>query len=384
MKILVAHNFYRSQLVGGEDIVVREEVKFLKSVLGDNNVLTYFVGNDALKSIHLIKNIWGDKHHAQNIKNIIIENKINILHVHNEFPLLTPLIFKYAAQAGCKVIQTLHNFRKQCLSGILFKQNSICEQCVHKNFKLPGIISKCYRNGTMQSTVHALAQYWYSLQKFEQCINAYFVLTQFQKNKLLSFGIPEQKLRLKPNFIAPIHQSSIDIVQREQYLFIGRIESAKGIDFLLSTWVRLPNKFKLTIIGDGPDLKKLQNQYNQNNITFKGRCDASTIGAELNNSRYLLHTSLCYETFGLTILEAMQHSVPVIGFDIGTRGEFIQDGINGFLANKSNIASVILQSDNISNYADMVQKAKETAQKYAQEKLGALQLKIYEQIIKNN
>jgi len=153
---------------------------------------------------------------------------------------------------------------------------------------------------------------------------------------------------------------------------------------LLSTWVRLPNKFKLTIIGDGPDLKKLQNQYNQNNITFKGRCDASTIGAELNNSRYLLHTSLCYETFGLTILEAMQHSVPVIGFDIGTRGEFIQDGINGFLANKSNIASVILQSDNISNYADMVQKAKETAQKYAQEKLGALQLKIYEQIIKNN
>lgn len=381
MKILVAHNFYRSQLIGGEDIVAREEVRFLKSTLGENNVFTYFVNNDDLKPIKLIKNIWGDKHHAQNIQDIIIKNKINILHVHNEFPLLTPLIFKYAAQVGCKVIRTLHNFRNQCLSGILFKQNSICEQCVNKKFKLPGIVHKCYRNSRMQSSVHALAQYWYGFQKYDQYIDAYFVLTQFQKNKLLSFGMPEEKLILKPNFIASVHQSNIDIMQRDQYLFIGRIESAKGIDLLLDVWKNLPNKLKLTIIGDGADLKKLRHQYNQDNIIFKGKCDSDTVRAELNKSRYLLHTSLWYETFGLTILEAMQHGVPVIGFDIGTRGEFIKDGINGFLVSRDNIAFVIRQSANISSYANMSQKAKETAQEYAQEKLGALQLKMYQKII---
>tara|TARA_R110002110_G_scaffold415719_1_gene654173 strand:- start:10840 stop:11988 length:1149 start_codon:yes stop_codon:yes gene_type:complete len=381
MKILVAHNFYRSQLVGGEDIIVRREVNFLKSTLGEQNVFTYFVNNDDLKPLSLLKNIWGDRQHAKNIQDIIVKHNIDILHVHNEFPLLTPLIFKYAAQVGCKVIQTLHNFRNQCLSGILFKQNNICELCAHKKFKWAGIIHKCYRNSYIQSLIHAFAQYWYSLKKYEQYINAYFILTQFQKNKLLDFGVSSEKLFLKPNFIEPLPQQSLGLAERKQYIFIGRIESAKGIDLLLSVWENLPQHFKLIVIGDGPDLKQLQEQYKQANILFKGKCDSATVSKELSQSRYLLQTSLCYETFGLTILEAMQNSVPVMGFDIGTRGEFIEHGHNGFLMTPDNIESIVRESYDYGRYDAMAQKAREKAQAYYQDRIGCLQIQFYEKII---
>lgn len=383
MKVLIAHNFYRSHQQGGEDVVVHQEVAALKKQLGETNVFTYFVYNDTLKMLPLLKNIWGNRQHAKNIVNLIKQNKIDILHIHNDFPLLTPLIIKAAKSQHCKVVQTLHNFRNQCLAGTLYQSNQICEKCVNQSFKWKGILHRCYRDSYLQSFLHALAQKWYRYRAYHNDIDHYFALSSFQKNKLISFGIAKEKLILKPNFVKqPLN--IIETLKRKNYLFIGRIESGKGIELLLKTWMNLPNYFILKIIGIGPSLTRLKKIYYKENIHFLGAVSHEETMNELKQSKYLVHPSQYYETFGLTLIEALSHGIPVIGFSIGTRPEFIKNGENGFLCTKDTLHETLLSSMKYVDYCHMSQKATDSAEPFRESLVILQQINYYKSILKGN
>lgn len=382
MKILIAHNFYRSEHIGGEDSVVLNEVAALKQQLGDNNVHTYYVHNDNISSIALLKNIWGNQEHAQQIIELIKKYRIDLLHVHNEFPLLTPLVFKAVHEQGVKVVQTLHNFRGQCLSGTLYRKNALCEQCVTKKIKWPGVLHQCYRNSYMQSTAHAMAQYWYHLKQYQSYIHHYFVLTHFQRKKLIDFGMNPQQLLLKPNFIVPPLESDNAYTERKDYIFIGRIESGKGIECVLKNWVTLPKHFVLRIVGSGEDLTALQSKYAQENIIFLGKLEHAKTMSILKKAKYLIHASLYYETFGLTILEAMSCGVPVIGFNIGTRKDFISHEKNGLLSEEDTLKDTLLSSFEHPEYINMSKNAYEFSLQFTPASIIPQQIMHYENIIK--
>ena len=121
MKVLIAHNAYQSHHIGGEDIMVNQEISALKSILGHENVFEYIVSNDDIQAFKLAFSLWGDRQHFHNIQQMVNEHHIDIVHVHNFFPRLTPLVFKAAKLAGAKVIHTLHNVRWWCLWHFLSK-----------------------------------------------------------------------------------------------------------------------------------------------------------------------------------------------------------------------------------------------------------------------
>ncbi|HRE31209.1 MAG TPA: glycosyltransferase, partial [Candidatus Berkiella sp.] len=167
------------------------------------------------------------------------EQQIDIVHIHNFFPLLTPSVFAGAKASGAKVIHTLHNFRWWCMAGTLYRENKgNCEQCIGKALALPGILHRCYRNSWLQSSASALAFAWYRLKAYQQHIDAYFALSHFQLQKLLSW-LPQQKLFYKPNAIEPATQLC-PLTEKKGYLFVGRLEAAKGIEWLLAAWEALP------------------------------------------------------------------------------------------------------------------------------------------------
>lgn len=380
MRILVAHNFYRSALVGGEDRVVVDEVAALKARLGDQNVLTYYTYNDQIQLLSLCKNIWGNRFHAQNIKALIEQHQVDILHVHNDFPLLTPLIFKVASQAGCIVLQSLHNFRPHCLSGVLFRQNKVCERCISKTIKWPGVLSRCYRGKTSQSLLNAMAQAWYRLRKYQSYVNYFFALSPFQKNKLISFGVQEDKIFLKPNFIK--HQvEPKQASTRHGYIYIGRIEPGKGIEYLLKMWQDMPSQFVLKVVSAGESLEMLKAKYTKENIKFLGKLDHEQAMQELSQSKYLVHPSRYYETFGLTILEAMSLGVPVIGLNVGTRKDFIKHEENGLSTELDQLEGTILNSMAHPKYAQMCDGALAFSQAFSQEAIIDKQIELYEKIL---
>ncbi|RVT94941.1 glycosyltransferase [Sphingomonas crocodyli] len=128
-------------------------------------------------------------------------------------------------------------------------------------------------------------------------------------------------------------------------LFVGRLESRKGIDVLLAVAPRILERFPnvvFDIVGDdtipradggtykkdfldlelAPDIKS--------RVIFHGRVDEERLRYFYGNCDLLVAPSR-YESFGLVYLEALMFGKPVIGGVGGGGGEVITDGETGLL-----------------------------------------------------
>lgn len=381
MKILIIHNRYQSNNIGGEDIVYQNELESLQKKLGKENVFSYEVSNDDISKIKLIFKIWFNKHYYKEVEQIVKENNIDLVHIHNFYPLLTPSIFKASKDGGAKVVHTLHNYRLWCISGIFYRDGfGVCEFCTKSKFSLQGILSKCFRKSMIQSVLAQLSFWYYRATKVFDNIDYFFVLTNFQKEKVKNLGIDEKKLILKPNSL----NMKFNIQkEKKDYIYVGRLEESKGIYELLKVWDTLDERFVLTIIGGGDIEYELKAKYEKKNIIFKGKCSREETLLAISKSKYLIQPSIWYETFGLTIIEAMSFGVPVIGYQIGTRGDFIQDGVNGFLSGIDNLKDVIGNSYKYECYELLSKNAIETAKLYENKYIIEEQIWIYNKILEN-
>jgi glycosyltransferase involved in cell wall biosynthesis len=380
MKILIIHNNYSSNSISGENIVFNNEVFLLKQKLGEESIFTYDVSNDNINIINLLFSIWFSFKHYYKVKQIIKDNKIDIVHVHNFYPVLTPSIFKASKDAGAKTIHTLHNYRLWCISGTFYRDGiGICELCTKKAHLFSGIKYKCYRNKFFTSLLAQMSFWFYKSIKVFDNIDIYFVLTEFQKNKVIELGLDQEKVFNKPNSIKKfiLHQQ-----HKSGYIFVGRLEESKGIIQLLEMWRLLDKEYILQVIGSGDLEQYLQREYkNVPNITFLGKCTRDDTIKYISQSQYLIQPSLLYETFGLTILEAMMVGTPVIGFNIGTRADFIKHEYNGFLCNKDTFKDTVIQSYKYLDYNILSNNAISTALKYEDSILIQHQIEIYQKVL---
>ena len=82
-------------------------------------------------------------------------NRIDLVHFHNTFPLMSPSVYYAAHSAGAAVVQTLHNFRLLCPGANFFRDGKVCEKCLGKSLPLAGVKYKCYRDNRGASAVTA-------------------------------------------------------------------------------------------------------------------------------------------------------------------------------------------------------------------------------------
>lgn len=101
-------------------------------------------------------------------------------------------------------------------------------------------------------------------------------------------------------------------------LFVGRIAKEKSIDFLIKNLKDLTKKIprlKLVIVGDGPDVKELLELTNDmklnNNVIFTGKVPWTDVPNYYQLCDVFVTASKS-ETQGLTVLEAMAASKPVV------------------------------------------------------------------------
>lgn len=117
---------------------------------------------------------------------------------------------------------------------------------------------------------------------------------------------------------------------------VGRMENdVKGFDRLIPIFAKLldqKSNLKLLIVGHGQMLneyKKLTRELNiKDNVIFTGYQSDVNPYYEIMD----LYTSLSRsEGFGVSVVEAMSHSLPIIAENIGGLGNIIQDHQNGIL-----------------------------------------------------
>jgi glycosyltransferase involved in cell wall biosynthesis len=379
MNVLLIHNFYRTDTIGGEDLVFRSEVSGMQSVLGDRNVFTYSASNNDLSKLKLIFSIWFSVRHFFSVYRLVKKNQIDVVHVHNFFPMLTPSVFLAARLAGAKTVATLHNYRASCISGILYRAEvGPCELCVGKVFPTSGIRYSCYRNSTIQSLLAQAAFSFYRIFSFFSWVDRYFVLSPFQMKKMIELGESKKKLFLKPNFV---EASNPQATQKRGFVYVGRIEEAKGVLRLLEVWLTLDASLELTLIGSGEMYDELKERFPQKNIRFTGALPRSEVLKRVLNAQYLLQTSLLYETFGLTMIEAMSVGTPVIGFNIGTRTDLIENAVNGFVCDPEDLSETVQKAASFSDYDHLVKGAKATADRFNRSDLLQLQVDQYRALL---
>ena len=381
MKILLLHNHY--SVNGGEDIVFFNELNLLKNQLGEENVFEYTVGvNDKTKA-EILKSIFFSIKQYKIVYDLIKIHQIDIVHIHNYFPILTISVFKAVKDAGAKLVHTAHNYRLWCIAGNFYQTGKgICTLCTQKGGLMSGITNKCYRNSLMQSIAAQMTFWYYRRMNILNYVDKLFVLTNFQKEKLVQLGVDVNKILLKPNLVLP-QELPTKKIEKKGYLYVGRLDESKGVELLLETWLKLPKHFNLIICGSGILEDYLIKKYNQSSIIFLGEQSSIQVTELMKMARYTIQPSLLFETFGLTIIESMSIGTPVIGFEIGTRTELIQHMKTGFLTSTNKLMETLLISDQFNEYDLMSQNAQLYAQKFLPDVILKQQLQIYNELILN-
>lgn len=174
--------------------------------------------------------------------------------------------------------------------------------------------------------------------------------------------------------------------------FVGRIAEEKNIPFLLENMKEITKqcpKTKLLVIGDGPDLKQYKEYTKKNkltdNIIFAGK-----IPWEQIPKYYLLSdvfvTASQSETQGLTVIEAMAASLPVVCINDESFTNTVIDNLNGliFANNQEYITSIVNLYNNKTLMKRLRKGANNTAEMHTIKYFAERVLDVYNIAIKNN
>ncbi len=253
-KVLIVHNYY--QIPGGEDTVVANEMNMLQE--HGHEVILYTRHNKELKTMSKARKlllpfttIFNLKTYRE-VKRIIKEKNIEIVHVHNTLNLISPSVYYAALACGVPVVQTVHNFRLLCPGATFYRDGHICEDCVTKGLGC-AVKYNCYRNSKLQTLVCVINTKIHRFTGIYGKIN-YICLTEFNKEKLLHLKqIKPEKIFVKPNFDETSWQFIPAEKRKNQFVFAGRLDKLKGIDLLLKEWSELGKDApKLIVCGTGP------------------------------------------------------------------------------------------------------------------------------------
>jgi len=315
---------------GGEDAVVESELAMLRA--HGHQLIEYRRDNAEIaginKSALLLNTLWSQKTVAD-ITTIIADFQPDVIHVHNTFPLISPSLFWAANRAGIPVIQTLHNFRLLCLNAMFLREDKVCEDCLG-HLPLLGVARKCYRGSVLQSaslagmlTVHR------GLGTYRTQISRYIALNEFCRQKFIEGGLPASRIVIKPNFIdLPVQEN----IQRQDFLFVGRLSEEKGIKTLMHAIELLPGS-SVRIAGVGPESGLLNHV---SGAVGLGNLAIDEVQHEMHASITLVLPIIWFENFPRTIVEAFSCGLPVIASRIGALAELVEHGVTGLLFQPGN------------------------------------------------
>lgn len=349
--VLMVHNYY--QIGGGEHTVFNNEVKLLRD--HGHKVITYTRSNDELKkdkwklALLPFTTTWSFKTYRE-VKRIIKDEHIDIIHCQNTFPLISPSIYYAAWKMNVPVVQTIHNFRFICPDGILYRDGHICEECIHKGLAC-SLKHGCYRKSKIQTFVVV------AMLRIHRWLGTYrklnlICLTEFNKNKLLEVNkysknpvFDENRIYIKPNFV---FNDVVSIDNKKEipnrngfFLYIGRIEKEKGVETIVKAFKQLPDQ-QLIFAGEGNDLEECKKlAADNNNIYFCGQVEHDQIPSLIANSKAVVMASEWYEGFPMVIAEVFSQGKPIITSNLGNAGALVDDGITGFKFESGSVDSLI-------------------------------------------
>ena len=302
---------------------------------------------------------------------------LDVIHSHTEFGIGT-FARIIAKQLNIPLVHTYH---------------TMYEDYVH-------YITKGYFNDTSKKIVEYLTKFYcdktakelivptkkaYKLfkEKYKVDKNVHIIPTGIETERFHRENIDSKKLQKIKN---DLNIKNDDFI----ILYVGRLAEEKDVEFLIENqeyFTKKNKKVKLLIVGSGPDYDKYvkMGEKLKDNIIFTGKVPYENIPYYYNIGTIFV-TASTTETQGLTLIEAMSTSMPVVCIDDESFKNTIIDGLNGFtFKNKKEYRKEI---DELINNNNLVKKlgtqAKISTSEYSSKYYAERVLDVYKKTIEEN
>lgn len=326
MRVLILHSKYLSGPASGENRVVDDEAALLREAGHEVETWTPSPANASGLGAAVLgaQSVWS-RSASKEVRRIVRERRIEVVHCHNLFPMLSPAVLRAAADDAAVVV-TLHNYRMMCLPAVFLRDGRVCEDCLGK-VPWRGVVHRCYRNSASGSAAIATSLTLHRAGGSYDKVTKFLSVSEFVKNKHVEAGIEPGRIDVKPNFTWPAPMRG---GEGEYFLYLGRLSSEKGLGTLIDVWRRSTVGLPLVVVGDGPQSDELRAGA-PSTVKFVSTVAPSEVPDLIARARAVLVPSVCHEGAPRVVLEAYAGGVPVVASAMGALPELVVDGESGFL-----------------------------------------------------
>ena len=255
------------------------------------------------------------------IRQVLLSKPFDVIHYHN-ISLLGPRVLLLEPDYGGFIkLYTTHEHWLVCPMHVLWKNNErLCEK------------PDCFR---CTLKFRRPPQWWRYTRLLEECtpaVDTFISPSRFtrQMHHDRGFAHPMEHI---PYFvpqaeIAPATDSPPH--PRPFFLFVGRLEKIKGLQKVIPLFRDYPHA-DLLIAGTGEyefELRRLSS--GTQNVVFLGALPQEQLQALYRHAIAVLVPSICYEVFGIIIIEAHLQRTPVIVHALGGLKEVVEESGGGF------------------------------------------------------
>jgi glycosyltransferase involved in cell wall biosynthesis len=348
LKILLVNNFYGSSSPSGEALVLAAERRMLKE--RGHTISEYYRFSDELIEKGVVGKVRGafatpwNPFAARNIKQLVEFEHPDVVHAHNTFPLLSPSVFS-AITRSARVL-SLHNYRLFCPAAIPLRDGVPCMECLQRRSVTPALRYGCYRASRLATLPLATKVALHRrIGTWEKHIDAFIALTDFQRDQMITAGLPAERVHVKPNF-QPGNPKVVPWEgRRAAAVYVGRLSAEKGVESLVRAWsewgVDAP---ELRVIGDGEQRRELESwssEGDNGSIKFLGQLSSEDAVQEIASARLLILPSVCFEGFPMVLAEAFASGTAVAVSAIGPLPSIVKEGGGGVTFQAGDVKSLL-------------------------------------------
>ncbi|MDX1394442.1 MAG: glycosyltransferase family 4 protein [Gemmatimonadota bacterium] len=262
---------------------------------------------------------------GRRIESILDEGGFDIVHYNNISLIGGPGVLELGD--GVKVYEA-HEHWLVCPSHVLWRHDR--EVCTGR---------ECVRCVLRFRRPPQVWRYTGALERRLSEIDLFIAKSEFSRQKHAEFGFTRD-MEVLPYFL-PDDDSSVvgsrdtsdaDAPHdRPYFLFVGRLERIKGLDDVIPAFGSYEDA-DLLIAGDGGHRAALERLAGGNpRVRFLGRLAPRELDRYYRGAQALIVPSICFETFGIILIEAFRQGTPVIARRIGPFPEIVESSGGGEL-----------------------------------------------------
>lgn len=261
---------------------------------------------------------------SKQIRDMLEKNGYDIIHYHN-----MSLIGVSALQYGKAIkLYTTHEHWLVCPMHVLWKFGR--EVCVERS---------CFKCQLIGKRPPQFWRYTKLLDKLLPHIDAFISPSRFTLRKHLELGLKIPITHI-PYFLPrtekqdeKLQTTNSAAPDRPFFLFVGRLEKIKGLQNLIPVFKKHP-EYTLLVAGSGEYENELRElSAGVKNIEFLGRLSFARLQELYRQATAVIVPSICYEVFGIIIIESFSMKTPVIVNNLGALPEVVDDSGGGIVYN---------------------------------------------------